>query len=99
MRRKENFRDSAPAESFSNSLNNERVHCAQYATRDEAAADLFDCIEVFCNRSRRRSALGHHSPVQSLRNVITNQHEKMAAGSSSLVRRKTEGSAIALDRP
>lgn len=98
MSRSGNCWDNAPRESFSNSLKNERVHCAYYATRDEATADLFDWIETFYNRRRRRSALGHHSSVQSLRNVITNQHEKMAAGSCSLVRRKTEGSAIALDR-
>ena len=80
MSRKGNCWDNAPAESFFNSLKNERVHGTRYATRQEAIADLFDYIEVFYNRSRRHSTLGYHSPVQFLKDWITNQHEqKMAA--------------------
>lgn len=80
MSRKGNCWDNAPTESFFNSLKNERVHGARYATREEAQADLFDYIEVFYNRSRRHSTLGYHSPVQFLQDWITNQHErKMAA--------------------
>lgn len=80
MSRKGNCWDNAPAESFFNSLKNERVHGTRYTTREDARADLFDYIEVFYNRSRRHSTLGYHSPVQFLQNWITNQHErKMAA--------------------
>ena len=75
MSRKGNCWDNAPAESFFNSLKNERVHGARYATRQEAIDDLFDYIEVFYNRSRRHSTLGYHSPAQFLQNWITNQHE------------------------
>jgi putative transposase len=80
MSRKGNCWDNAPAETFFNSLKNERVHGARYAMRQEAIADLFDFIEEFYNRSRRHSALGYHSPVQFLQHWIMNQHErKMAA--------------------
>jgi putative transposase len=79
MSRKGNCWDNAPTESFFNSLKNERVHGTRYATREDAIADLFDYIEVFYNRSRRHSTLGYHSPVQFLRDWITNQHERKIA--------------------
>jgi putative transposase len=79
MSRKANCWDNAPTESFFNSLKNERVHGTRYATRAEAAADLFDYIEVFYNRSRRHSTLGYRSPVQFLQDWITHQHEQRIA--------------------
>jgi putative transposase len=80
MSRKGNCWDNAPAESFFNSLKNERVHGMRYNTRGEAITDLFDYIEVFYNRSRRHSTLRYRSPVQFLQDWITNQHgRKMAA--------------------
>jgi putative transposase len=79
MSRRGNCWDNAPAESFFNSLKNERVHGTRYATRAEVVADLFDYIEVFYNRSRRHSTLGYHSPVQFLQDWITNQHEQKLA--------------------
>lgn len=80
MSRKGNCWDNAPAESFFNSLKNERVFGTRYATREDARADLFDYIEVFYNRSRRHSTLGYKSPVQFLQHWITTQHEpKLAA--------------------
>lgn len=80
MSRKGNCWDNAPAESFFNSLKNERVHGRRYATRAAAIADLFEYIEAFYNRSRRHSTLGYRSPVNYLQDWITKQHEqKMAA--------------------
>ena len=79
MSRKGNCWDNAPAESFFNSLKNERVHGTRYATREEAIADLFDYIEVFYNRSRRHSTLGYNSPVQFLQDWIATQHERKIA--------------------
>ena len=38
---------NAPAESFFNSLKNERVHGTKYRTHREAMADLFEYIECF----------------------------------------------------
>ena len=80
MSRKGNCSDNAPAQSFFNSLKNERVHGTHYATREEAIAVLFDYIGIYYNRSRRHHTLGYHSPVQFLQDWITTQHErKMAA--------------------
>ena len=63
MSRKGNCWDNAPTESFFNSLKNERVHGTNYATRDEAKADLFEYIELFYNRRRRHSTLNGKSPA------------------------------------
>lgn len=79
MSRKGNCWDNAPTESFFNSLKNERVHGTRYTTREEAIADLFEYIEVFYNRSRRHSTLGHLSPVQFLANWIKGEHERNQA--------------------
>lgn len=79
MSRKANCWDNAPAESFFNSLKNERVHGARYPTREQAVADLYEYIEVFYNRSRRRSTLGYQSPIRLLPHWITTQPERTMA--------------------
>lgn len=62
MSRRGHCLDNAVAESFFHSLKTERVKRKVYATRSEAKADLFDYIEVFYNRTRLHSYLGHVSP-------------------------------------
>ena len=79
MSRKGNCWDNAPAESFFNSLKNERVHGTRYRTREAAIADLFEYIEVFYNRSRRHSTLQSKSPVRFLQDWISAQHEQNLA--------------------
>jgi len=80
MSRKGNCWDNAPTESFFNSLKNERVHGVSYATRSEAASDLFQYIAVFYNRSRRHSTLGYLSPTTFLQTWIEQQiQQEMAA--------------------
>jgi len=69
----------APAESFLNSLKNERVHATRYRTHQDAKADLFEYIEVFYNRSRRHSSLGFVSPERFLRDWIKAKRTKDAA--------------------
>lgn len=64
MSRKGNCWDNAAMESFFSSLKTERVDRRQYATRDEARADVFDYIERFYNPRRRHSVLDYLSPVQ-----------------------------------
>jgi putative transposase len=76
MSRKANCWDNAPTESFFNSLKNERVHGARYATRAEAEADLFQYIEVFYNRRRRHSSLGYCSPTQFLQDWISKHDDQ-----------------------
>lgn len=62
MSRRGHCLDNAVAESFFHSLKTERVKRKVYATRGDAKADLFDYIEVFYNRTRLHSHLGHVSP-------------------------------------
>lgn len=64
MSRRGNCYDNAVAESFFSSLKKERTRRKRYSTRNELRADIFDYIEVFYNRQRRHSYLGHISPVQ-----------------------------------
>jgi putative transposase len=73
MSRKGNCWDNAPTESFFNSLKNERVHGSRYRTRSDAKADVFEYIEIFYNRIRRHSTLGHTSPEQYLNAWQLNQ--------------------------
>lgn len=58
-----NCYDNAAAESFFSRLKKERVRRNVFPTRQDARADLFDYIEVFCNRTRHHSHLGQVSPV------------------------------------
>ena len=55
--------DNAAMGSFFASLKKERVHRRNYATRDEARADLFDYAERFYNQRRLHSTIGYMSPA------------------------------------
>ena len=62
MSRKGDCFDNAVAERFFGSLKQEwTAHC-QYATRQEARADVIDYIEMFYNSTRQHSYLGYISP-------------------------------------
>ena len=61
MSRSGNCWDNAAMESFFSSLKTERVARKTYRTRDQARADVFDCIERFYNPTRRHSTLGYLS--------------------------------------
>lgn len=54
--------DNAMMESFFATLKRELVHRQRFATRAEAAAAVFEYVEVFYNRQRRHSSLGYVSP-------------------------------------
>ena len=75
MSRKGNRWDNAVAESFFNSLKNERLHGTRYHTRDEARADLFDYTEPFYNRKRSHSTLAYASPTEFMKNWVCGQAE------------------------
>ena len=55
--------DNAVVESFFHTLKTEEVHGAHYATRTQAKQRLFEFIEVWYNRKRRHTSLGHISPT------------------------------------
>ena len=64
MSRKGDCFDNAVAESFFGSLKTERVHFANYQTREEAKLDIVDYIEMFYNSRRFHPYLGYVSPRQ-----------------------------------
>ena len=55
---------NAAMESLMGPIESERVHARAFETRDQAALEIFDYIECFCNRVRIHSALGHLSPEE-----------------------------------
>jgi transposase InsO family protein len=63
MSRKGHCWDNAVAESFFHTLKTELVHHEDYRSRAEAKASIFEYIEVFYNRQRRHSHLGHMAPL------------------------------------
>ena len=63
MSRLGNCYDNAAMESFFGTLKRELVHQQHYLSRAEARSSIFQYIEVFYNRKRPHSALGHLSPV------------------------------------
>jgi putative transposase len=63
MSRKGNCYDNATMESFWSTLKHELVYRRRFATRAQARQTLFEWIEVFYNRARLHSSLGHQSPV------------------------------------
>lgn len=58
MSRSGNCWDNAAMESSFSSLKTERVRKKVYRSRDQARADVFDCIERFYNPTRRHSTMG-----------------------------------------
>ena len=56
--------DNAAVESLMGIVKSECVHAHTYATRKEAALNLFEYIEVVYNRTRIHSALGYLSPAE-----------------------------------
>jgi putative transposase len=63
MSRKGNCYDNAPIESFWGALKTELVHHRHYRTREEAAREIREYIDLFYNRQRRQARLGYLSPA------------------------------------
>ncbi len=51
-------------ESFFSRLTVELVFAEQYESIEDAKSGIFEYIEVFYNRVRRHSAIGHISPAE-----------------------------------
>lgn len=64
MSRRGNCHDNAVAESFFGALKKERIKRRIYPTREAAASDVFDYIEMFYNPVRRHGSAGDLSPVE-----------------------------------
>ena len=69
MSRPGNPWDDAPAESLFKTLKREPVNGKGCKTREEAKQDVFKCIELYCNRRRMRSSIGHNAPCGLERDV------------------------------
>jgi transposase InsO family protein len=69
MSRKGDCWDNAVVESFFATIKRELIHRCQFATRERAAREIFEYIEVFYNRKRRHSYLGYLSPAEFERRV------------------------------
>ena len=64
MSRRGDCWDNAVVESFFATLKTELVEDADWATREEARAAVFEWIEVWYNRARLHSSLGYRSPAE-----------------------------------
>ncbi len=56
--------DNAPTESLMGIIKSECVRARTFDSREQAALEIFDYIETFCNRVRIHSALGWVSPAE-----------------------------------
>jgi len=63
MGRRATCYDNAAMESFFHTLKVELVHRERYASRRSATAKIFEYIEVYYNRQRKHSAIGHQIPL------------------------------------
>jgi putative transposase len=63
MSRRGNRHDNAVATRFFNLLKRERIRRKTYRTGDEAWADVFNYIEMFCNPKRKHLRNGMLSPI------------------------------------
>jgi putative transposase len=63
MGRRANCYDNAAMESFFHTLKVEQVHRERYYTRGAAKTAVFEYIEVYYNRKRKHSAIGHQIPT------------------------------------
>ena len=77
MSRKGNCWDNAVVKSFFHTLKTELVHHEDYRSRTEAKASIFEYIEIFKNRQRRRSHIGQMAALA---------FEKAAASRKLMVR-------------
>jgi putative transposase len=64
MSRKANCWDNAVAESFFKTLKVECVYDYKFVDQQEAAATVFEYIEIWYNRKRLHSSLGYRTPAQ-----------------------------------
>ena len=64
MSRQANCWDNAAMESFFSRLKVELIYAGRFESIDQAKSEVFEYIEVFYNRVRRRSTLGYRGPAE-----------------------------------
>ena len=68
MSRRANCLDNAVVESFFGTLKQELIHRQTWMSREQARTAIHEYIEIFYNRWRRHSTLGHLCPAEYERN-------------------------------
>ncbi|QKJ98980.1 MAG: IS3 family transposase [Ignavibacteriota bacterium] len=78
MSGKGNCYDNAITESFFSTLKKELIYLTKFETKEQAAVDVFEFIEIFYNRKRLHSALGYESPLEfKLKEKLKNKKEEI----------------------
>lgn len=78
MSGKGNCYDNAITESFFSTLKKELIYLTNFETKEQAAVEIFQFIEIFYNRKRLHSALGYVSPVEfKLKNLTESKKENL----------------------
>jgi putative transposase len=73
MSRPRDCYDNATMEAFWSSLKGELVHGADFSSRQQARAALFEYLEIYYNRKRLHSALQYQSPETFERGAVPNR--------------------------
>lgn len=78
MSGKGNCYDNSITESFFSTLKKEVVYLTNFETKEQAAVEIFEFIEIFYNRKRLHSALGYSSPLEfKLKKKFENKKEEI----------------------
>lgn len=78
MSGKGNCYDNAITESFFSTLKKELIYLTKFETKQLAAIEIFEFIEIFYNRKRPHSALDYLSPVEfKMKNLAENKKEEI----------------------
>lgn len=78
MSGKGNCYDNAITESFFSTLKKELIYLTKFETKEQAAVEIFEFIEIFYNRKRLHSALGYESPLEfKLKEKLENKKEEI----------------------
>jgi transposase InsO family protein len=86
MSGKGNCYDNAITESFFSTLKKELVYLIKFETRNQAATEIFEFIEIFYNRKRLHSALGYMSPSEfNLNQKAENKKEELLINNNQRV--------------
>ena len=72
-------KSNAVAESFFATLKKELVNGRAWPPKAELWTEVFEYIEVFCNRRRRHSTLGYLSPLEFENGTLGRSREGLAA--------------------
>jgi putative transposase len=78
MSGKGNCYDNAITESFFSTLKKELIYLTSFETKEKAAIEIFEFIEIFYNKNRLHSALDYSSPKEFIsEKIIENKKEEL----------------------